>query len=85
MSLQQSQLKISLSQQLTTLVGFRAKQMGVPVTQYVKYLILKDVDTQSHESPHYTSKRTEDKAKKAMQEINSSQTTDDVSSFLETL
>lgn len=43
----QVQLKISLSPQLNNLLKDRAARLGVPVTQFVKHLIVKEVDEES--------------------------------------
>jgi len=39
----QEQIKISVSRELKSLVKSRAQNIGVPVTQYVKNLIINDV------------------------------------------
>lgn len=39
----QEQIKVSLSPELKSLVKSRAQRIGVPVTQYVKNLIINDV------------------------------------------
>ena len=39
----QEQIKISVSPELKSLVKFRAQNIGVPITQYVKNLIINDV------------------------------------------
>jgi len=44
----QIQLKISLSRQLNNLLESKASKLGVPVTQFVKYLILKEVDNEEY-------------------------------------
>jgi len=44
MSATQIQLKISLSEQLSGAFGFKAARVGVPVTQLVKHLIIKEVE-----------------------------------------
>ncbi|MBI2405119.1 hypothetical protein HYV22_02995 [Candidatus Gottesmanbacteria bacterium] len=44
MNTTQIQLKISLSQQLSELLASKAARVGVPVTQLVKHLIIKEVE-----------------------------------------
>jgi len=44
----QSQLKLSLSLQLSELLQARAKNLGIPVTQFVKHLIIKEVENQKY-------------------------------------
>lgn len=39
----QEQIKVSVSPELKSLVRFRAQNIGVPITQYVKNLIINDV------------------------------------------
>lgn len=65
MDIQQVQLKISLSDQLNDLLQSKAARLGIPVTQFVKHLIIKEVETE--EFPIFpASERTIDKAKKAI-------------------
>ena len=42
----QIQLKISLSEQLNDLLESKAARLGIPVTQFVKHLILKEVENE---------------------------------------
>ena len=42
----QIQLKISLSEQLNDCLESKAARLGVPVTQFVKHLILKEVENE---------------------------------------
>ncbi|MEK7605928.1 MAG: hypothetical protein AAB478_05460 [Patescibacteria group bacterium] len=67
MSTQQVQLKVSLSDQLNDLLQSKAQRLGIPVTQFVKHLIIKEVETEEY--PTFPmSKRTETKAREALQE-----------------
>ena len=69
MSTTQVQLKISLSPQLSALLAAKAARVGVPVTQMVKHLIIKDVE--NTEYPTYKiSKRTEKRTQGAMKQID---------------
>lgn len=82
MNTEQIQIKISLSQQLNKLVLARANNFGVPVTQYIKYLILKEVE----EYPTYQiSDRTEKKATKALKEIRKLKPITDIKTYLKNL
>ena len=65
MNTSQVQLKISLSQQLNDLLLSKAARFGVPVTQFVKYLILKEVEGETNPT-FQMSDSTEQKLKKAM-------------------
>ncbi len=44
MSLRPAQLKINLSEELQSLLQSKASKFGVPLTQYVKHIIMKDVE-----------------------------------------
>lgn len=80
---QQIQLKISLSQQLNDLLMSKAARLGVPVTQFVKHLIIKEVDD---EYPTFqASPWLEEKTKKAMKNIDKAVTIDNVHEFFKNL
>lgn len=65
MSTTQIQLKLSLSEQLNDLLKSKAARLGVPVTQFVKHLIVEEV--KKEEYPTYQmSERTEKIVEKAM-------------------
>lgn len=84
MNTAQIQLKISLSEQLITLLKQKAERLGIPVTQLVKYLIVKEVD--SEEYPTFqVSARTEERAKEAMEHIDEAIDVDDVNAFFKSL
>lgn len=69
MNIAQIQLKISLSEQLNALLASRAAFVGVPVTQLVKHLILKEVA--DIEYPNFQqSLNSEKKTKKALGQLN---------------
>lgn len=62
----QVQLKVSLSQQLNDLLQSKAIRLGLPVTQFVKHLIIKEVE---EEYPTFQmSERTERNVKKATED-----------------
>lgn len=65
MSTTQVQLKISLSPQLSALLAAKAARFGIPVTQMVKHLIIKDVDDLDYPTYQMT-KKTEEKVRKAI-------------------
>ncbi len=43
-----AQLKINLPEQLQSLLQEKASRFGVPLTQYVKHLIMKDVEDEEY-------------------------------------
>lgn len=63
------QLKISLSEQLNSLLQSKAARFGVPLTQFVKHLILKEIDTQEYPT-FKLSNRSEKRLKEAMGQID---------------
>jgi hypothetical protein len=63
----QVQLKISLSEQLNDLLTSKAQLLGVPVTQFVKHLILEEVKDTVYPT-FQMSERTAKKAQKAMKD-----------------
>jgi hypothetical protein len=69
MSTAQIQLKISLSEQLSELLASKAARIGVPVTQLVKHLIIKEVEDLEYPT-FQMSASTEKKAEDAMQHID---------------
>jgi len=69
MNTAQVQLKISLSEQLSDLLASKATRIGVPVTQLVKHLIIKEVE--DLEYPMFKmSESSENKAQQAMEQID---------------
>ncbi len=84
MQTSQIQLKISLSEQLNKLLQARADELGVPVTQYVKHIIIKDVEEKVY--PVYTvSQKTDEKAQKALKELGKSEEVEDVADYFKKL
>ena len=80
----QVQLKISLSQQLNNLLVSKAARLGLPVTQFVKHLIIKEVDEEEY--PVYeASARTERKTAYALKNIHKSVLIDDISEYFKNL
>jgi hypothetical protein len=65
------QLKINLSTQLQELLASKAGKFGVPLTQYVKHVLMKDV--QDLEYPVFkASEETEKAVKEALQQLDKS-------------
>lgn len=77
----QIQLKISLSEQLNNLLESKAAKLGVPVTQLVKHLILKEVENDGYPT-FVASERVERNTKKALEEYDKAV---DASAFFQTL
>lgn len=77
----QIQLKISLSEQLNDLLESKAARLGVPVTQLVKHLILKEVENEEYPT-FAASEQLERNTKKALEEYNKAV---DASDFFQTL
>jgi len=82
MSTMKDQIKISLSPQLKTIIALKASDIGIPITQYVKYLIINDI---KYDPILKASKKTEDRAKLAMEEINNLNPVQNIKNFLEEL
>lgn len=84
MSTTQIQLKISLSEQLNNLLTTKANQLGLPVSQFVKYLIVKEVEDNSYPT-FQMSARTEQRANEAMQQIDQATDIDNIDDFFKNL
>ena len=75
----QAQIKISLSEQLNSLLKNKATRLGVPVTQLIKYIIIKDIE---EEVPVFTaSSQLEKISEKAIKDLGSSVVINDVENF----
>jgi hypothetical protein len=82
MSKEQVQVKISLSPKLGSLLQERAQDVGVPVTQFVKHLIVKEVE----EYPTFkASEWLEKKTKKALRERDKAVQVKDIHEFFKNL
>lgn len=77
----QVQLKISLSKQLSDLLESKAVRLGVPVTQFVKHLILKEIENEEYPT-FIASERVERNTKKALEKYDKAV---DASDFFRTL
>ncbi len=80
MSVSQVQLKVSLSEQLNDLLKAKAQRLGVPVTQLVKYILIKEVDTESYPT-FAASDHLEKISEKALKEVGKSVKVGDVDEF----
>ena len=67
----QVKLKISLSEQLNDRLESRAARLGVPVTQFVKHLILKEVENEDYPT-FQASEQVERNTQKAFSQIKKS-------------
>lgn len=63
----QIQVRVSLTDNLYEALRYKAKVLGVPVTQFVKFLIVKEVDSRNFFMPSEKSKPA--KSDKKMQDI----------------
>lgn len=80
----QIQLKISLSEQLSDLLRSKAARLGVPITQFVKHLLMKEVENEAF--PIFeASNWLENKTKKALKEIDKAVEVKDVHQFFKNL
>lgn len=61
----QIQIKISLSEQLNELLKSKAHSLGVPLTQFVKHVLIKEVEEDEYPTFHI-SERSEKRLKEAM-------------------
>ncbi len=84
MSLSQVQLKVSLSEQLNDLLRAKAQRLGVPITQLVKHIIIKEVETEQYPT-YIASDRLEQISEKAMKEIDKAVEITDVDKFFSNL
>jgi hypothetical protein len=64
----QVQIRVSVSQQLGDLLKSKADRLGVPLTQLVKYLIIKEVEDEEY-PVFQASEETEIAAAKALEEL----------------
>ncbi|MBI2334651.1 hypothetical protein HYU96_02520 [Candidatus Daviesbacteria bacterium] len=83
-TISQIQLKISLSDRLSDLLQSKAARLGVPVTQFVKHLIMKDVESEALPS-FEASDWLERKTQKAMRDIGKGVEVQDVHQFFKNL
>ena len=77
----QIQLKISLSGQLNDRLESKAARLGVPVTQYVKHLILKEVELEDYPT-YQASEQVERNTQQALKQMDKAI---DASAFFKTL
>ena len=80
----QVQLKLSLSTQLSRLLQLRAQVMGVPITQFVKHLIMREIETSTY--PEYeASEKTKQVVRDAVVSKKKSKKASTVSAYLNNL
>lgn len=80
----QVQLKVSLSEQSNTLLKARADQLGLPVTQFVKHIIIKEIEESMY--PVFTaSKKIQEQAKKSLNEMEKSEEVVDIADYFNKL
>lgn len=64
-----TQLKINLPEELQNLLQTKASRFGVPLTQYVKHVLMKDVEDEKY--PVFkASEETENAAKQALSDLD---------------
>jgi predicted DNA-binding protein len=82
----QIQLKVSLSEQLNDLLQSKAARLGVPVTQFVKHIIMKEVEDEEYPT-FRMSEKTEKKIEQAMEDYSSGKAikVENVSEFFKNL
>ena len=80
----QSQIKINLPVQLKDFIESKAQRYGLPLAQYIKHLIVKDVADLKY--PEYrASQETERLAQKALKERSKSVVVGDLKQFFKNL
>ncbi len=84
MNITQIQLKLSLSQRLNDLLQSKAQQLGLPVTQFVKHLIIREVEQEGYPT-FQMSDRTEKRLKEALKDIDKAVKIDDVHEYFKKL
>ncbi len=82
--LSQVQLKVSLSEQLNRLLQGRAESLGVPVAQFVKYLIIREIEVDIYPT-FRASNWLEERTKKAIREAGKAKEVKDVHRFFKNL
>jgi predicted DNA-binding protein len=81
---QQIQIKISLSKTLNARLEAKAANLGVPATQFVKHLILKEVEEEQF-PVFQASDWTEDRVKKALAQKEQAEEVTDLHEFFKDL
>lgn len=75
----QIQIKVSVSEQLNNLLKSKAERLGLPITQLVKYILVRDIE---EEVPVYeASEKLEKISEKAMKELDESVVIEDINAF----
>ena len=84
MNIQQVQLKISLSDQLNDLLQSKAARLGIPVTQFVKHLIIKDVENETY-TIFPASNKLEEITRKALKDRNKAIRVENIEEYFQEL
>lgn len=84
MNTSQIQVKLSLSTQLNNLLKAKAANMGIPVTQFVKHLIIDDLEKDYYPTRR-ASQRVEKAAEKALREIPKAKKVKTVAEYFKSL
>lgn len=80
----QAQLRINLPLALQELLRSKASKFGVPLTQYVKHVLIKEVETEPY-PVFMASEETEKAAKKALEELPKRRPITNIHSFFKKL
>lgn len=75
------QLKINLTEELQGLLQSKASKFGIPLTQYVKHVLIKDVEDQKY--PVF--KASEETEREALEALNQLDKAADAKSFFKKL
>jgi len=70
------QLKVNLPLELRGLLQSKASKFGIPLTQYVKHVLIKDVETEEYPVLR-ASAETEEAAKQALEDLDKAITAKD--------
>lgn len=83
MNSNQIQIKISVSEQLNNLLKLKAEKLGIPVTQLVKYILIKDIEKEV--SVYRASDKLEKISEDAMKDVDNAVVVDDIDDFFDNL
>ncbi len=84
MQTSQVQIKLSVSEQLNDLLKGRAQRLGVPVTQLVKHIIIKEVEKEVYPT-FIASDNLEKISDKALEDVDKAVEIKDVDKFFKKL
>ncbi len=80
----QIQIRVSISQQLGDLLKSKANRLGVPITQLVKHLIIKEIEDEKY-PVFQASEETEKAAAKALKELPKLKSVTNIHEYLKNL